>query len=209
MTNLAGELFKQLIGAPDIVHIPYKGAAPGVTDLASGPHPDDDAERRRAASAIPRTGKVRILAVAAHEPAEGRARHPDRDRSRAAGHGGGQPQRTVRAGRRAEAIIDALADETRAAWPIRRFQEALIDSGFEPVLDSGTGAAQPMSCKLKLRALDADHQEARVKWELAAGDLAFAAAITRSCASLRSALRSTLLVEASGNSSENHTKRGC
>ena len=29
LTNLAGELFKQLIGAPDIVHIPYKGSAPG------------------------------------------------------------------------------------------------------------------------------------------------------------------------------------
>ena len=36
LTNLAGELFKQLIGAPDIVHIPYKGSAPGVADLASG-----------------------------------------------------------------------------------------------------------------------------------------------------------------------------
>ena len=27
VTNLAGELFKQLIGAPDIVHIPYKSLA--------------------------------------------------------------------------------------------------------------------------------------------------------------------------------------
>src|SRR4029078_9688896 len=27
MTNLAGELFKEMIGAPDITHIPYKGAA--------------------------------------------------------------------------------------------------------------------------------------------------------------------------------------
>jgi tripartite-type tricarboxylate transporter receptor subunit TctC len=35
LTNLAGELFKQLIGAPDIVHIPYKGSAPGVADLAA------------------------------------------------------------------------------------------------------------------------------------------------------------------------------
>ena len=33
MTNLSGELFKHLIGAPEITHIPYKGAAPGVTDL--------------------------------------------------------------------------------------------------------------------------------------------------------------------------------
>src|SRR5947208_9884383 len=39
LTNLAGELFKQLIGAPDIVHIPYKGSAPGVADLASGQRP--------------------------------------------------------------------------------------------------------------------------------------------------------------------------
>src|SRR5215475_5361899 len=36
LTNLAGELFKQLIGAPDIVHIPCKGSAPGVADLAAG-----------------------------------------------------------------------------------------------------------------------------------------------------------------------------
>ena len=36
MTNLSGELFKHLIGAPEITHIPYKGAAPGVTDLAAG-----------------------------------------------------------------------------------------------------------------------------------------------------------------------------
>ena len=34
MTHLAGELFKQLISAPEITHVPYKGAAPGVADLA-------------------------------------------------------------------------------------------------------------------------------------------------------------------------------
>jgi hypothetical protein len=39
LTNLAGKLFKQLIGAPDIVHIPYHGSAPGLTDLASGQIP--------------------------------------------------------------------------------------------------------------------------------------------------------------------------
>ncbi len=29
ITNLAGELFKQLIGTPEITHVPYKGSAPG------------------------------------------------------------------------------------------------------------------------------------------------------------------------------------
>ena len=30
MTHLAGELFKHLIGAPKIVHVPYKGAGPSL-----------------------------------------------------------------------------------------------------------------------------------------------------------------------------------
>ena len=39
MSNLCGELFKKLAGVPDIVHIPYKGAAPGFTDLIAGTIP--------------------------------------------------------------------------------------------------------------------------------------------------------------------------
>src|SRR5215467_8112255 len=63
LTNLAGELFKQLIGAPDIVHIPYKGAAPGVTDLASGHIPMMTPNLGGPLIEFHRAGKVRILAV--------------------------------------------------------------------------------------------------------------------------------------------------
>ena len=35
MTNLSGELFKRMAGV-DIVHVPYKGNAPAVTDLIGG-----------------------------------------------------------------------------------------------------------------------------------------------------------------------------
>ena len=63
LTNLAGELFKQLIGAPDIVHIPYKGSAPGVADLASGHIPMMTPNVGGPLLDFHRSGRVRILAV--------------------------------------------------------------------------------------------------------------------------------------------------
>src|SRR5581483_6957489 len=39
VTHLAGELFKQLIKAPDILHVPYRGAGPGLVDLVAGTLP--------------------------------------------------------------------------------------------------------------------------------------------------------------------------
>ena len=63
LTNLAGELFKQLIGAPDIVHIPYKGSAPGVADLASGHIPMMTPNVGGPLLDFHRAGRVRILAV--------------------------------------------------------------------------------------------------------------------------------------------------
>src|SRR5215468_6796183 len=64
LTNLAGELFKQLISAPDIVHIPYKGSAPGVADLAAGHIPMMTPNIGGPLIDFHRAGKVRILAVA-------------------------------------------------------------------------------------------------------------------------------------------------
>ena len=60
-------MFKQLIGAPDIVHIPYKGSAPGVADLASGHIPMMTPNIGGPLIEFHRTGKVRILAVNATE----------------------------------------------------------------------------------------------------------------------------------------------
>ena len=109
LTNLAGELFKQLIGAPDIVHVPYKGSAPGVADLASGHIPMMTPNVGGPLLDFHRTGSVRILAVNRDRADQGGARHSDRGRSRAARHGRRQSQRIVRAGRRAAAIVDQIA----------------------------------------------------------------------------------------------------
>ena len=58
-THLAAELFKSMTGV-DIVHIPYKGAAPAVADIMAG-HVDMMFEGAGATYA--RDGKVRALAV--------------------------------------------------------------------------------------------------------------------------------------------------
>ncbi len=43
--HLAGELFKTEAHV-DIVHVPYKGAAPALQDVIGGPRPDDVRHRR-------------------------------------------------------------------------------------------------------------------------------------------------------------------
>jgi tripartite-type tricarboxylate transporter receptor subunit TctC len=63
VTNLAGELFKQLIGTPGIVHVPYRGAGPGLTDLVSGVVPFMTPNITGQVLDLHRAGKVRILAV--------------------------------------------------------------------------------------------------------------------------------------------------
>jgi len=63
VTNVAGELFKQLIKVPGIVHVPYRGAGPGLTDLIAGTVPMMTPNVTAQVLDMHRTGKVRILAV--------------------------------------------------------------------------------------------------------------------------------------------------
>lgn len=59
--HLSGELFKKMTGA-DMIHIPYKGSAPAVTDLVGGPV---QLMFDNIPSSLPqvRAGKLRALAV--------------------------------------------------------------------------------------------------------------------------------------------------
>ena len=102
MTNLSGELFKELIGAKDITHIPYKGSAPGVTDLASGHIPMMTPNVGGPLLQFHATGQGPHPCGRREQAAPGRARHSDRHRGGIARHGGREFQRPVRPGRRAE-----------------------------------------------------------------------------------------------------------
>jgi hypothetical protein len=63
MTHLTGELFKMLSGAADIVHIPYRGAGPALTDAISGHIPMITPNVTGQVIELNKTGKLRILAV--------------------------------------------------------------------------------------------------------------------------------------------------
>ncbi len=65
VTHLAGELFKQLIGKPDILHVPYRGAGPGLIDLIGGVVPMMTPNITSQVLGFHRAGQVRILAICA------------------------------------------------------------------------------------------------------------------------------------------------
>src|SRR5947209_18330437 len=137
MTNLTGELFKQLIGAPDIVHIPYKGSAPGVADLASGHIPMMTPNVGGPLLELHRAGRVRILALTARTRL---SIAPDIPTAIEAGLPGMVAENFnglfAPAGL-PKPLVERFADTTRTVVADPEFQKPLIASGFEPILDSG------------------------------------------------------------------------
>ncbi len=63
ITNLTGELFKKLGGGLDIVHVPYKGAGPGLQDLVAGHIPMYTPTISPAPLSYHKAGRIRMLAV--------------------------------------------------------------------------------------------------------------------------------------------------
>ena len=142
MTNLAGEMFKQLAGIPDMVHVPYKGAAPALTDVIAGHVPVVTPNITVQLLRYHEEGKLRILSVNA--PAR-LAAAPDIPTSEEAGLKGMDLQ--VFTGLFAPAgtplaIVERLATATRAVKQDPSFQAALTKSGFEPVEEAGPKEAQ-------------------------------------------------------------------
>jgi|HubBroStandDraft_2_1064218.scaffolds.fasta_scaffold47490_1 tripartite-type tricarboxylate transporter receptor subunit TctC len=137
MSNLCGELFKKLAGLPDIVHIPYKGAAPGYTDLIAGTIPIMTSNITGTVLEMHKAGQVRILAVATDHRLTAA---PDIETTAEAGYpdliaqlfvGLFAPAGTPRP------IIDRLAKVTQDVVVNKDFQVKLQDAGFEQVVDFG------------------------------------------------------------------------
>src|SRR6476469_813925 len=142
LTNLAGELFKQLIGAPDIVHVPYKGAAPGVADLASGHIPMMTPNVGAPLLEFHRAGKVRILAVTSRKRLRIAPDIPTAIEAGLPGMIAGNLNGLFAPAGVAEAIVERLAEATRQTMADADVQRILVASGFEPITDSGPEATR-------------------------------------------------------------------
>jgi tripartite-type tricarboxylate transporter receptor subunit TctC len=132
MTHLAGELFKSLAGTPDIVHVPYKGSGPSLSDVVSGHVPMIVANITSQVLELHRTGKVRMIVVTATDRL---VAEPDIPTAVEAGlpgmvavnftglfapHGTPKP------------IVEQIAAATDKVMEEDDFRAMLIDSGMEP-----------------------------------------------------------------------------
>ncbi len=141
VTNLAGEMFKHLAGNLDIVHIPYKGANPGISDLISGQIPMMTPNITGQLIEWHKSGKIRILAVNTPARLKALPEVPTASETLAGMvaqlfNGLFAPTGTPKA------VVDKISRATRAALAEPAFQDKLIESGFEPVVDSSPEKAQ-------------------------------------------------------------------
>ena len=134
-THLAGEMFKQLAGTPDISHVPYRGAGPGISDLVSGHIPIMMLNVTNQAIELHKTGKIRIVAVLTAEPLSALPEVPIGTET--------LPNLIAMlftglfapAGTPKE-IIERIAQANHSVMSNEAFRKRLVETGFEPVADT-------------------------------------------------------------------------
>ena len=136
ITNLTGELFKKLGGGLNIVHVPYKGAGPGLTDLVAGHIPMYTPTISAAPLQYHKEGRIRMLAVCAEKRLQAAADIPTVIEA-------GMPEMVVYAfnailttAGSPKAAIDQLHQATLKVMADGEFQNFLRQAGAEPVTDS-------------------------------------------------------------------------
>jgi tripartite-type tricarboxylate transporter receptor subunit TctC len=137
VTHITGEMFKQMAGGLDIVHIPYKGMAPAMNDLMSGQIALGFVNITAQVIALHRSGKIRILAINAPARLEAAPDIPTAieeglpDFVSQTFFGLFAPTGTPRTAR------DKIDQVTQASWSDADFQKRLVEAGFEPMLGFG------------------------------------------------------------------------
>ncbi len=142
MSNLSGELFKQLTGLNDLVHVPYKGAGPGISDLVSGHIPMMTPNVTGPLLEFHRTGRIRILAVNAGQRLAAAPEIRTAIEQGVPGMIGLLFLGLFAPAATPGTIVDRIAEATRAAMADVEFQKVLIASGLEAIPDSSPDKAK-------------------------------------------------------------------
>jgi tripartite-type tricarboxylate transporter receptor subunit TctC len=143
-THLSFELFKQVAGISNFTHVPYRGTAPGISDLLGGHITAMSTTVSAASLDLHRQGKARMLVITTDRNLSYATDIPN---SVAAGYptlisqlmiGLFTPAKTPRP------VIDKLLDATRTAMQSSAMQQKFVQAGIEPTLDSAPEAAREL-----------------------------------------------------------------
>src|SRR5215472_12468790 len=135
LNHLTGELFKSFAGLPDLVQVPYRGSGPATADALAGHVAMVTPAVTGQLIEFHRSGKLRILAVtsptrlvAAPDLPAAAETLPGMISQQSIGvfAPAGTPT----------AIIERIAQVNHAALAAPEFQHMLVESGFEPDVDS-------------------------------------------------------------------------
>ena len=136
ITQLTGELFKKLGGRLDIVHVPYKGAGPGLQDLVAGHIPMYTPTISPAPLEYHKQGRIRMLAVCSEKRLQAANDIPTVGEA-------GMPGMVVYAFNAIlttpgtpRPLIEQLQQATQKVVAEAEFQDFLRKAGAEPVTDS-------------------------------------------------------------------------
>jgi tripartite-type tricarboxylate transporter receptor subunit TctC len=133
MSHLSGELFKWKTGMKDVVHIPYKGAGPGMADLVSGHIPMMSPNISGQVLEFHKTGKIRILAINAQERLKAAPDIPTAIEQGVPDMIGQLFLGIYAPAATPKPAIDALSAATKKAVDNPEFEKVLTASGFETV----------------------------------------------------------------------------
>ena len=136
MTHLAAELFKSLIGTPAIVHVPYKGMGPALTDVISGEIPMAVPNVTGEVLELHKAGKLRMLAVTTPDRLMAAPEIPTAVEAGLQGMIAQNFTGLFAPARTPMAIVAQISQATRTAMADREFRQLLLGSGFEPASDS-------------------------------------------------------------------------
>ncbi len=139
LTHLTGEIFKKLADTPELAHVAYRGAGPGITDLVAGHIPAMMLNITNQVLELHRTNKIRIVAVCTPKrigvlPDVPAAAETMPQLIGQLFTGLFVPAATP------QAVIDKVASINQKAMSSSKFKEKLISAGFEPVTDTPAAA---------------------------------------------------------------------